>query len=350
MNLHDLLDQVADDATGRTLLPPSEIRRAGDALRARRRMRLSVAAAAAAGLALVTGTAALHHDGAAKPEPARPPALRVTLFDGNGRLSFVGDDGTRQTVPAGDVDRFTLSPDGRKIAYTTAGSKGRQVWTADADGSDARRLPAPCTGCEPGYGVAWSHDGTRLAYVVWTPGKRPAQVRVLTLATGRDWVFKVPGGREPRGPAFSFDDRALAVNVVGGNGEYVATLDLADATPALRRVSRGYSQVQLPSWSEDGRTVYYTATTQGANNNDITASNDLYAAAADGSGVHRVTHAGPGERYFAATAYGDRFLISRARASGPWVVGWLSADGTTFTPVTGPDGQQVLGTAAELQP
>ena len=83
---------------------------------------------------------------------------------------------------------------------------------------------------------------------------------------------------------------------------------------------------------------------------DITASNDLYAADADGSVLRQVTHAGPGERFFAATAYKKQFLISRALGSGLWVVGLLSSDGSTFTPLEGPDGKHVVGTAAELQP
>ncbi len=353
MNLDDLLNQVADDATGRTLPEPSEIRRAGDRLRAgsRQRTLLAVAAAVAA-LALVGTAAVLADDNEAKMEPSQPPELRVTVFDPNGDVSSVAGNGTRETVPLKDADRFALSPDGDRIAYTTPDSTtvNRRLWIADADGSDALRLPAPCIGCQPGYGIAWSHDGTRLAYVAWTPGHRRAQLRIQTLDTGREQVVRMPAGVEPRGPSFSPDDWELAVNVVAGSGQYIATLDLADARPSPTRLSDDFNQVQLPSWSADGRTVYFTATTRGEDNNDITGSNDLYAAPTDGSEARQVTHAGRGVRYFGVTTYGQQFLISRAVTTGPWVVGLLNGDGTTFTPLEGPDGKQILGTAAELQP
>lgn len=354
MNLDDLLNQVADDAMDQTLSPPSEIRKIGDDLRASRRTRMSVVAAAsvAAVLALATGAVVLRHQGAANPEPARPPALRVTLFDQAGDVSFVASDGTRQTLPVKNVDRFALSPDGHRIAYTTSSTTDvdRQLWIADADGSDSHRLPAPCPACQPGYGVTWSHDGTRLAYIVWTPGKKPAQLRIRTLSTGRERTLRMPAGLEPRGPTFSPDDRVLAITVVHQTRQYVATLVPALGMSSLTPMGDTYSQVQLPSWSADGQTVYFTATTRGEDNNDVTASNDLYAANADGSGSRRITHASPGERFFGATAYQEQFLISRARSSGPWVVGWLSGNGSSFTPLKGPNGKRVLGTAAELQP
>jgi Tol biopolymer transport system component len=318
---------------------------------ARRRWTIVGAAAAAVVAALVTSVVVLNQGNDAGLEPAPQPKLPtdVIFFDADGRVSYIADDAVH-TLSATSVDRFAVSPDGTEIAYTTEGDARRHLWIANLDGTDARQLPAACNGCEPGYGVAWSRDGTRLAYVEWTPGQRRVQIRIQTLATGEEQVLKMPAGLEPRGPRFSPDDQLLAVNVAEDSGQYVATVSPAEGVDSLTRLGDTYSQVQAPSWSEDGQSVYFTATTSGDNTNDVTASIDLYAIAVDGSGLRKITSADEGERYFAATQYKSQFLISRVVGSDPWNVGWLSADDRTFTPMKDPDGEPVVGSGAQLLP
>ena len=208
----------------------------------------------------------------------------------------------------------------------------------------------------PGYGLTWSNDGTRLAYSVFTPGKhRPAQLRIRTIATGQEHVYAMPRGCDARGPRFSPDDQTLATTLACEDGEYaagqyVATLDPDEGTSSLTRLTQAYSQVQLPSWSADGQTVYFTAPTSGDNTHDTSASGDLFAVGTDGTDLRQITRAVAGERFFAASPFQDKFLINRARGKDLWEVGWLSGDGRTFTPMKGPDGKPVLGTQPQLQP
>jgi hypothetical protein len=352
MNLSDLMNDLAEARMQPDrLAAPEVVRRQGDIMRVRRRRRTVLVAAAAAAVA-AAATFTVTHAPDTAPEPARPPDLpqRVTIFDETGHLSYVADDGSRQTIHAQNVDRFALSPDGHRIAYITDNHTGRHLWIADTEGTGRDQVPAPCSGCQAGYGVTWSHDGSRLAYVAWGPGKRADQLRIHTVSTGQERVLRMPLGLEPRGPMFSPDDRSLVVNVATDDGQYVATLDLTRTAPSPTRLTKMYSQVQVPSWSEDGQTIYFTATTRGDNTNDATASVDLYAMNADGSGLRPVTHAAAGERYFGATPYKDRFLINRALGTDPWTVGWLSDDGSTFTPLEGPDGKPLLGNSPQLQP
>lgn len=352
MNLSDLMNDLAEQRMQPArLAAPEAVRREGDSMRVRRRRRSVLVAAVVVSVAAAATFTATHSSDTA-PEPARPPALpnRVTIFDQTGHLSFVADDGSRRTVHARNVDRFALSPDGHRIAYITTNDTGRHLWVAKADGSSRDQLPAPCAGCEPGYGVTWSHDGSRLAYVAWSPGKKADQLRIRTLGTDRERVLRLAPGLEPRGPMFSPDDQSLVVNIATDAGQYVATLDLAERRPSPTRLTDSYSQVQTPAWSQDGRTIYFTATTSGDNTNDVTASVDLFAMTADGTGLRQVTHAVAGERFFAATPYHDKFLVTRALGEEPWTVGWLSDDGSTFTPLKGPDGKPLLGTGPQLQP
>ncbi|MBA2956138.1 hypothetical protein GON03_17495 [Nocardioides sp. MAH-18] len=352
MSLPDQLNDLAEQRIQPHLLAAPEIvRRDGDTKRLRRRRQTVLIAACVATIAAAAAfTLTRTPDSAHEPAPA--PALpdRVTIFDPAGQLSYVAGDGTRQAVHAKNVDRFALSPDGRRIAYITNNDTGRHLWIADADGSNRSRLRAPCAGCEPGYGVTWSQDGSRLAYVLWRPGENADQLRIRTISTGQERVLKMHPGLEPRGPMFSPDDQSLVVNLATDAGQYVATLDLAEAKPSLIQLTDTYSQVQTPAWSEDGQTIYFTATTRGDNTNDVTASIDLYAMSADGSRLRQVTHAVPGERFFAATPYKNKFLVSRALGEEPWTVGWLTNNGSTFTPLEGPDGTPLLGTGAQLQP
>jgi Tol biopolymer transport system component len=203
----------------------------------------------------------------------------------------------------------------------------------------------------PGFGLTWSNDGTRLAYAVLTPGeRRPAQLRLLTMDTGAQQVYRMPPGCEARGPRFAPDDQSLAISLACADGQYVATLDADRATSAPIRLTPSYHQVQAPSWSSDGRTIYFTATTSGGDTNDVTGTCDLFAIHTDGTGLRQITHAVPGERFVGATPYRDQFLIGRARGAGPGLVGWLSGDGRTFTPMTGPNGDPVVGNQPQLQP
>jgi dipeptidyl aminopeptidase/acylaminoacyl peptidase len=345
-----MLERVAARADPTTLAVPATIRAAGDR-RARRRH--AIAGIAAATLLVATG-AVIHNHDVKTVEPARNILPnRVTIFDPHGKVSFVATDGTRRTIPAKNVDRFELSPDGSQLAYISDANGdadgGRRLWIANTDGTHPHPLPAPCTGCEPGFGVTWSNDGAKIAYSVFTPGDQPAQLRIRDLTTGDEQILRMPAGEEARGPKFSPDGQLLAINVSTDSGEYPAILEPARGISSLTPLAGVSNEVQLPSWSRDGRTIYFTATTTGHNVNDTSARNDLYAVTADGSSTRQITHAKAGERFIGAIPYNDEFLISRAEGDGPWTVGWLSADGTTFTPMTGPDGQPVLGNRAQLQ-
>ena len=71
----------------------------------------------------------------------------------------------------------------------------------------------------------------------------------------------MPRGCDARGPRFSPDDHTLVVNLSCADADYVATLEPDRGVSSLKRLTPGYSQVQLPTWSSDGRTIYFTATT-----------------------------------------------------------------------------------------
>lgn len=65
----------------------------------------------------------------------------------------------------------SVSPDGSRIAYVPGPKFGSELWVMDSDGANARRIALARKPDKPNLGdgwiqhVAWSPNGTRLAYV-----------------------------------------------------------------------------------------------------------------------------------------------------------------------------------------
>ncbi len=101
--------------------------------------------------------------------PGRPYSQVWLMNVASGRSKRLGDDREAASGPR-------WSPDGKRVAFFGRGteSEGSGLMVANADGSNATFL-APVTGTNhplPSSGdrLAWSPDGTRLAFVSATPG------------------------------------------------------------------------------------------------------------------------------------------------------------------------------------
>jgi Tol biopolymer transport system component len=116
------------------------------------------------------------------------------------------DEAARPIAPSTRMDFFPdFTPDGRSIAFVSDRTGRYEVWMSDADGEHARQLT------NEGYPYAlaprWSPDGRRLAYAAYLDGR---------------------------------------------SGLFV--LDAQGAPP--RRLTEGATDV-YPSWSADGRWIYF---------------------------------------------------------------------------------------------
>jgi Tol biopolymer transport system component len=127
------------------------------------------------------------------------------------------EDGRATEVVASSMWEMSpdFSPDGRRIAFASSRSdEGSEIWLAAADGSNPERLTRG-----PGFdqeSPSWSPDGRRVAFESW----------------GRDshadiWTAEVGGG-------------------------------------AVRQLTRDPGDDNAPSWSRDGRFVYFTSDRTGA--------------------------------------------------------------------------------------
>ncbi|MDX1481927.1 MAG: winged helix-turn-helix domain-containing protein [Woeseiaceae bacterium] len=111
------------------------------------------------------------------------------------------------------------SPDGSQIAFVSGRTGGWEVWVADADGTNPRRLTE--------WGFA--------AYPDWSPDGR-----LITFSSGR---YAVGRGEQ-------------SVNDVGFDAEEAFLVEASGGLP--RMISDGESGARAPSWSRDGRYVFFT--------------------------------------------------------------------------------------------
>jgi Tol biopolymer transport system component len=142
-------------------------------------------------------------------QPAfRPPDGQQVIFvtgiresiEGQGLAVYDVADGTVETVIEpipGSVmtGRPEYSPDGTRIAYSVwvpSQDLNSRVYTANADGSEARILRFPSDSCCEAMPV-WSNDGTRLAMTRWD-STEPEFIAIVPWDEGGEGTqFAVPG-------------------------------------------------------------------------------------------------------------------------------------------------------------
>jgi Tol biopolymer transport system component len=183
----------------------------------------------------------------------------------------------------------SLSPDGREVVFTSGGD----VWSAPADGGEARLLVAdPALESRP----LFSPDGKRVAFV----------------------------------------------STRTGNGD-VYVLDLASG--AVRRVTFDDAAETLDAWSRDGRWLYVSSSSR-----DVAGMNDVYRVSPEGGTPMPVAADRYASEYWAAPSPDGRTLAITARGtvsaqwwrhgrshldeSEIWLVSGLDAAAPTYAPVT----------------
>jgi TolB protein len=273
-----------------------------------------------------------------------------------GVIYTIRPDGTgeRQVTrpPAGATDEFPqVSPDGRRIAWERCPeTEPCAVYTADIDGSNAKRVELTCTlkpVCDGANG-GWHPDGDRI---------------VLTRASGRDREAPSTGGQIQRSELVEVELESGRQRVIARLDNWQGDLQSASWSPDGRRLAfdrwfsvfhprpgrridivpaeggtpKGITPLDItagdgPEWSPDGDTLVFRTN---ADSEDGTGS-QIATIRADGSGLRRLDPFGD-KRPVRSSAWspdGDWIVFAAADKSGAFDLFVMKPDGTQPRPLT----------------
>ncbi|MEW1640842.1 protein kinase [Streptomyces sp. NPDC091219] len=212
----------------------------------------------------------------AAPFPDAPLLVRMDTDPGSSTChSVIGrrdstEDDPKQLI-AGTCDALPQwSPDHRSFAFTRTTGHESAVWTANADGTDVRRVASIAGGR-----VSWSPDGKRLAVLRRQDGVQ--QLFAVTVADGSAQRLTTGTG-SVEDPAWSPDGKHIVICVQKASTWQIHVVDPSRPGAEPRQITHQPRRALDPVWSPDGRYFAYTA---GAPN--VGTGGDIHIVRADGT-------------------------------------------------------------------
>jgi Tol biopolymer transport system component len=235
---------------------------------------------------VITATPALTGTIAFVSDPDWIPHIYAMNADGSGIRQLTALDGISP------YDVVAWSPDGTRLAFEKHAEafnslSPAEIYTMNADGSGVTRrttTPTPFSSANP----AWSPDGLKMAFATNRDGSDNWEIYVLTLATGAvqrltnhaDWDMR---------PSWSPDGTRIAFTryspTTGASGIHTIRADGTDIRRLTWTSQAGFGDGS-PKWSPDGTRIAFSRMEQLSTG---AANVDLYTMNADGTGVVRRT-------------------------------------------------------------
>jgi hypothetical protein len=213
-------------------------------------------------LAVITACLLIHTLAHADPNSGKKSAAptaaetqwRIRLTSASRAVVF-DVDGTRQSetelVAAGTKLPRRLSPDGSEIAYIDAADGDWEVFIADADGKNPRKL----TDNDAGDGLpSWSPDGQRIAFGSTRTGVRQIYVMGRDGKNLKQLTDEAHGARNPK---FGPDGRVAYIAQQRGRRK-LKRVNLVVTGDKATQVIVGGVYIGNFAWSPDGSTIAYS--------------------------------------------------------------------------------------------
>lgn len=276
-----------------------------------------------------------------------PPKIRLVRPDGS------GDHALAAGILAGDQFHPDWSPDGMHLAFAADDGDGtRDLWTANADGSEATKVYDCAHPCVWSDDPAWAMDGTSILFqqgVAIDSGSNGAgQLAWLDIATGAvsvvytttrpgDYLYVprwAPDGARVVFEIDEFESARFDDETVTGGTIAVIALKGGKASGEPRELLPRSSRASYPDWHPDGSRIVFELPT-GAGD---TAPSDLWTIAPDGSDEAQLTRmADAGGRALQPTwsPDGTQLVFVAEKEIGTPVAGTSAADGTGLEIVPG---------------
>jgi uncharacterized protein YjdB len=197
------------------------------------------------------------------------------------------------------------SPDGSSIAYVSNRDGQFELYIANADGSDPRRVTqTPAAEFTP----RWTPDGRRLIFAAQAPGARASQI--WTIGTdGSETRALTEGEATNFEPALSPDGGTVAFTSTR-DGNYEIYLMASDGTQP-RNISRSAQKESRPAWLADGRLAYVQERSVGGRIVPVVVSHDLAAGQ-----VTTLTPPDVAVTDFAVSGRGDLLVLEVSALAG----------------------------------
>jgi len=174
--------------------------------------------------------------------PGNPDIFYTSL--GTGQRSIVAKYSGLNTAPA-------VSPDGTRLAMVLSRSGKPNIWVANADGSDPKKLTSTSEDSSP----CWSPDGQ---WICFATKIRERRVLAKVPAGGGDVeVIHTPGVSNPTEPDWSPDSKWIAFTRQAYEFDICVVPADGSLSPAVLVTGED------PSWSPNSRTLVFTRRTSG---------------------------------------------------------------------------------------
>jgi Tol biopolymer transport system component len=201
------------------------------------------------------------------PDETGPMPRNALVYASGTELWIAEPKSAPRTLAAldGAVQFPSVSPDGRRVAFSTVGARGTWVMQVlNADGSRVQLTPEGSHDIAP----SWSPDGSRIAFLSRHPDDGDEIYVMNADGTGRVRLTRGPL-QMPGIPAWSPDGSRIAYAWVDVSPELPSTgiyVVRPDGTAPVRisPLMAPVPDLQRPAWSPDGRRLAYLDLLEGA--------------------------------------------------------------------------------------